>query len=84
MYERLRILASPLFILFLVLLLVNDFYLKGAFHNALTGKLSDFSGLFIFPIFWSAIFPKRKALIFIATALLFAFWKSEYSTGLIQ
>lgn len=84
MYQRLRILASPLFILFLILLLVNDFYLKGAFHNVLTGKLSDFSGLFIFPIFWSAIFPKRKALIFIATAVLFTFWKSEYSAGLIQ
>ncbi|RKO69120.1 hypothetical protein D7322_23055 [Sphingobacterium puteale] len=84
MYQRLRILASPLFILFLILLLVNDFYLKGAFHNVLMGKLSDFSGLFIFPIFWSAIFPKRKALIFIATAVLFTFWKSEYSAGLIQ
>lgn len=84
MYERLRILASPLFILFLMLLIVNDFYLKGAFHNMLTGKLSDFSGLFIFPIFWSAILPRRKGLIFIATAVLFAFWKSEYSTGLIE
>jgi len=84
MTERLKILISPLFILFLALLLINDFFLKAAFHNALTGKLSDFSGLFIFPIFWSVIFPKRKLLVFISTGVLFTFWKCEYSEWLIQ
>ncbi len=84
MTERLKILISPLFILFLTLLITNDFFLKVEFHNAITGKLSDFSGLFIFPIFWSVIFPQRKLLVFISTAVLFTFWKSEYSEGLIQ
>jgi hypothetical protein len=84
MYERLKILVSPLFLFFLVVLIVNDFFLKSAFHNMITGKLSDFSGLFIFPIFWSAIFPKQKLWIFISTAVLFAFWKSEYSSLIIQ
>lgn len=84
MYERLRILTSPLFILFLILLIINDFFLKAAFQNTFTGKLSDFSGLFIFPIFWSAIFPKWKSFIFIATAVLFIFWKSEYSSVFIH
>lgn len=84
MTERLKILISPLFILFLTLLITNDFFLKVEFHNAITGKLSDFSGLFIFPIFWSVIFPQRKLLVFISTAVLFTFWKSEYSEGLIE
>lgn len=84
MYERLKHLRSPLFIFFLVLLIVNDFFLKAAFHNSFTGKLSDFSGLFIFPIFWSAIFPKHKLSVFITTAVLFVFWKSEHSSGIIQ
>ncbi len=51
MYERLKYLVSPLFIFVLFLLIINDFFLKAAFHNTFTGKLSDFSGLFIFPIF---------------------------------
>ncbi|WP_343558879.1 hypothetical protein [Sphingobacterium sp.] len=84
MYGRLKHLVSPLFIFFLVLLIVNDFFLKAAFHNAVTGKLSDFSGLFIFPIFWSAIFPRHKLSVFITTAVLFVFWKSNYSSGIIQ
>ncbi|WP_104381162.1 hypothetical protein [Sphingobacterium sp. HMA12] len=84
MYERLKHLVSPLFIFFLVLLIINDFFLKAAFPNTFTGKLSDFSGLFIFPIFCSAIFPKQKLLIFISTAVLFVFWKSEYSSDIIQ
>lgn len=84
MSERLKHLVSPLFIFFLVLLIINDFFLKAAFHNTFTGKLSDFSGLFIFPIFWSVIFPKQKLPVFISTAVLFAFWKSDYSSDIIQ
>jgi len=84
MSERLKHLVSPLFIFFLVLLIINDFFLKVAFHNTFTGKLSDFSGLFIFPIFWSVIFPKQKLLVFISTAVLFIFWKSDYSSDIIQ
>ena len=84
MYERLKHLVSPLFIFFLVLLIINDFFLKAVFHNTFTGKLSDFSGLFIFPIFWSVIFPKQKLTVFISTAVLFVFWKSEYSSVIIQ
>jgi len=35
----------------LVLLLLNDHYLKQTFGNALTGKLSDVAGLIVFPLF---------------------------------
>jgi len=84
MNNRLKNLISPLFIFFLVLLIINDFFMKPAFHNWFTGKLSDFCGLFIFPIFWSAIFPKQKIWVFISTAILFTFWKSEYASVIIQ
>lgn len=79
-----KILLSPLFIIGLILLLLNDFYLKFAFSNLLTGKISDFAGLFIFPIFWSAFFPKRKLSIYVSTAIFFIFWKSPFSQILID
>ena len=84
MYDRLKKLLSPLFIFCLILLIANDFYMKATFHNAFTGKLSDFCGLFIFPIFWSTIFPRHKLWIFIFTGILFVFWKSELASGLIE
>ncbi|MBE5319996.1 hypothetical protein IM793_12560 [Pedobacter sp. MR2016-19] len=84
MYNRLKNLLSPIFIFCLVLLILNDFLLKATFHNVFTGKLSDFCGLFIFPIFWCALFPKFKSWIFILSGILFIFWKSEYASGLIE
>lgn len=79
-----NIFASPLFVLALSLLLLNDFFLKYYFHNAFTGKLSDFAGLFIFPIFWSVFFPTYKRKIFFLTALIFVWWKSPLSEGFIH
>ncbi|MET4140971.1 hypothetical protein [Pedobacter sp. UYP1] len=84
MSDRIKILLSPFFIFCLVLLIVNDFILKATFHNVLTGKLSDFCGLFIFPIFWSAVFPKQKLWVFILSGILFIFWKSEFASGFIE
>jgi hypothetical protein len=45
--------ACPL--LAVALLGVNDAVLKLAFHNAITGKLSDFAGCFFLPLFTSAL-----------------------------
>jgi hypothetical protein len=84
MHDRLKPLVSLHFIVCLVLLIVNDFFLKAAFHNTFTGKLSDFCGLFIFPIFWSVLFPKHKLGVFILTGILFIYWKSEYASLLIE
>lgn len=84
MYDRLKNLLSPLFIFCLGVLILNDLVLKATFHNMITGKLSDFCGLFIFPIFWSAVFPKHKLGVFIFSAVLFIYWKSEYASGLIE
>lgn len=77
-------LGHPVFLLALLLLLLNDWLLKPAFHNDLTGKLSDFAGLFAFPFFLSAFFPARKRVIHIAVALLFVWWKSEWSQPFIN
>lgn len=83
MHDRLKPLVSLPFIVCLVLLMVNDFYLKATFHNVFTGKLSDLCGLFIFPIFWSALFPQYKLRVFILSAFLFIYWKSEYASPFI-
>lgn len=79
-----QILLSPFFLLGLFLLLLNDFVLKSTFHNFFTGKLSDFAGLFVFPLFFAAFFPKRKLFVYFSTAFLFVFWKSSFSQGLID
>jgi hypothetical protein len=85
MSERsLNILASPGFLTGLLLLLLNDLIFKAQFHNGLTGKLSDVAGLFVFPLFWVALFPRLKLPVYVLTALLFIFWKSVYSQPLID
>lgn len=72
-------LFRALFIVSVFLLLLNDFYLKFEYHNFFTGKLSDFVGLFAFPYFFSCFFPKKVKSIYVFTAILFLFWKSEFS-----
>lgn len=72
------------FIFGLTILIVNDFYLKNSFGNWFTGKLSDFAGLFIFPIFWTILFPRFKDKIYFATSIIFIYWKSEFSQSLIE
>lgn len=72
------------FILGLAILLLNDFYLKNLFGNWFTGKLSDFAGLFIFPMFWSILFPRFKNKIYFVTLIIFIYWKSEFSNSIIE
>lgn len=84
MKNRFRLLASPGFLWGLAILLLNDWYLKPVFHNWVTGKLSDFAGLFIFPLFWMAFFPAKKHLIGLLTAVLFIFWKIPASQPLLD
>lgn len=79
-----KILLSPAFIFALLLLITNDFFLKTQFHNIITGKLSDFSGLFVFSLFWAAFFFNRRKTIFIVTIFLFALWKSNFSQFFID
>lgn len=72
------------FLIGLSVLVLNDFYFKAAYSNWFTGKLSDFSGLFIFVLFWEALFPKNKHIIYWSTALSFILWKSSYAQGFIH
>lgn len=78
--------TRPLFLLALGLLILNDFVLKGYFHNALTGKLSDFAGLFAFSYFLSVFFKNKKNIkwVYSLVGLFFVFWKSAYSAGFIH
>lgn len=77
------ILLSRGLILSLGLLLLNDFYLKGQFGNWVTGKLSDIAGLFLFPLVFTALFPKRIRAIHLGTAAAFVLFKSPLATPLI-
>jgi hypothetical protein len=73
--------TSPSFILALALLLLNDWILKDAFGNWVTGKLSDFAGLFAFALFWGALMPKHRHAAMGLIAVAFMAWKSPLSTG---
>jgi beta-glucosidase len=81
--HRLDLLTTPVFLLGLAILLLNDWVWKAQFSNLLSGKLSDFAGLFVFVIFWTALFPTQKRWVFGLTGLFFIFWKSPFSQPLI-
>jgi hypothetical protein len=55
------LLAWP-FVAALVVLITNDLYLKLAYPGWLTGKLSDFSGVYLIAALAIGLFPKRKFL----------------------
>ncbi|QCK15583.1 hypothetical protein DCC35_12910 [Mangrovivirga cuniculi] len=65
-------------------MLLNDLYLKYEYSNFWTGKFSDLSGLFLFPYFLSSLRIKWTKEIYIGTAILFIFWKSELSQHIID
>lgn len=80
----LHVFTSPLFLVCLLLLICNDWIWKAEYGNFWTGKISDFAGLAIFPLFWGAFFPRFKKHIFILTAIVFIWWKSPYSQFFIE
>jgi len=82
--RQLHLLVSPGFLGCLFVLLLNDFVLKQQIHNGLTGKLSDFAGLFVFPLFLTALFPKLRSYVYFLVAFTFIFWKSSYSQPVID
>jgi hypothetical protein len=64
-------------------LVVNDHVLKPLYHNWVTGKLSDFAGLAAFGLFWCIMFPAARRVILVATAVVFAYWKSPAADSLV-
>ena len=82
--RSLSTLTSPGFLTALFVLLLNDFFLKSYLHNALTGKLSDFAGLFVFPLFWAVFLPRFRSWIYLGTGVVFILWKSPAADLLID
>lgn len=82
--RKTEILRSPLFLLCLGILLLNDWYLKYQFHNWLTGKLSDVAGLVVLFLFIYSFFPMHARSIMGTTVVTFIYWKSPASQGLIE
>ncbi len=80
---RYELIVSRPFLISLLLLLVNDLYFKETFGNWITGKLSDFSGIFMFTLLLLALLPWRQATVWLVM-ILFAFWKSPLSTSFIE
>lgn len=78
------LLLHPLLIISLLLLLANDHWFKHSYHNWLTGKLSDFTGVFVFAVFFMAILPVKRMVVLVATAILFYWFKSPLSTPCIS
>ena len=72
------------FIVALLILVLNDFYFKKEFPGMITGKISDFAGLFAFPYFLSALFPGNKKSIYISTVVAFVLWKLPYADTFIS
>lgn len=53
--KHIHFFIHPLPLFAVVIMATNDHYLKAAFPGLLTGKLSDFAGMFYFPIFVAAL-----------------------------
>jgi hypothetical protein len=78
------LLLNWIFILGLILLALNDHYFKWHYSNSLTGKISDFTGLLIFPMFLQFVFPRLRDASAAITGLLFVFWKLPFSERFIK
>ena len=56
-------LLHPVPLLAIGLLVLNDHVLKDAFHNAVTGKLSDFAGMAFFPLLLQGLWEGAQSLL---------------------
>ncbi|HET6362197.1 MAG TPA: hypothetical protein VFH11_09070 [Gemmatimonadota bacterium] len=83
MNETGRPLTSPVYLSALTLLVANDWLLKSALHNGLTGKLSDLAGLFAVTWLGVVVLPRWRWLLSGTVAIAFVYWKSPYSDALI-
>jgi hypothetical protein len=82
--RRSEILLSPWLLVSLAVLVLNDWVLKAAFHNAITGKLSDVAGVAALGLFARALAPRRPVAAAVCSGVAFVFWKSPASQPLID
>ena len=78
------LLFNCVFIPALLLLALNDHYLKWTYHNTLTGKLSDVAGLIVLPMFLLFLLPRLKSFALWLSAVFFIFWKLPISDSFIH
>ncbi len=76
-------LLHPLFLVSLCLLAMNDWYLKPALSNWMTGKLSDIAGLIAFTLFLFQLLPAKRKAVIVFVCFFFAWWKSPLSGPVI-
>lgn len=81
---HLAVLSSPIFALSLAALVCNDWLLKSWLHDWLTGKLSDFCGLFVFASLMLIVFSRHARYALVGVAILFTWWKSSFSQPAID
>jgi len=67
-----------------IILLVNDHIFKYSYPGLLTGKASDFAGIFLLVLVLRSIFNKNSLLVSIAVATFFIWWKSPMSQTAID
>jgi hypothetical protein len=82
--SRPELLASPWLVLSVLALLVNDWVLKPTFHNALTGKLSDFAGLLALTLVACAVSERLRWWSAGFISAFFVYWKSTHSQPLVS
>ncbi len=81
--SRPELFASPWLVLPVLALVVNDWVLKPVFHNAFTGKLSDFAGLLALTLFTCAVSERFRWWAASFISISFIYWKSPSSQPLI-
>lgn len=79
-----NLILNPYFLIGLVVLLLNDFYFKYEYGNFVTGKLSDFAGLLIFPMFIVFLIPKLKKSASWIVGIAFIIWKTPLADPIIS
>jgi hypothetical protein len=77
-------LLSPIYMGAIAGLLLNDHVLKQSVPGLITGKLSDFLGLFALAVFLSVMLPRRTLAIHVSIGMAFIAWKSPFSDIMIQ
>jgi hypothetical protein len=85
--ESASLLLTPAFLVPLFLLVTNDFVLKRLSPGVVTGKLSDFAGLFAITFFCCVVLRRAPALAGLSSvsiAMTFVWWKSPASGFLIE
>ena len=71
-------------ILALILLVLNDHFLKYEYGNWWTGKLSDVAGLYLLGLVLPQVLPSLEKHSFWLSGIIFLYWKLPISEPLVQ